>query len=218
MADVQNWVFDLDDTLYAERDYVCSALNFIGAKVAGLYGSDEFAVLLHSLYDQAHPDPIGIAWARCALPAEGRAPMIIAMNEHMPTITLSIGAQAMLAHLRQRRRAYAIVTDGRSTTQRAKIAALGCVDAAFVSISEEVGLSKLDSARFAAVATALPPGQCCYVGDNPSKDFIAPRQLGWKTVMLDHRGKGIHAQRIHNDSAYHPDQIVLDLRELLREL
>ena len=47
------------------------------------------------------------------------------------------------------------------------------------------------------------------------KDFVAPRRLGWTTVMLDHQGLGVHTQRLPQDAAYHPHKIVTDLRELL---
>ncbi len=215
MVEIRNWIFDLDDTLYAEREYVRSALNFVGAEVERRYDKTEFLALLLTLSQQRHPNPISQAWTQFALPEAERPSMIVAMRAHTPLITLSDSARAVLMLLRRQARPYAIVTDGRSLTQRAKIAALGCDDAAFVSISEEVGLSKLDPARFAAVADALPPGLCCYVGDNPEKDFFAPKLLGWKTVMLDNQQQGIHTQLLPNDHAYHPDRIVIDLKEAL---
>ena len=215
MDEICNWVFDLDDTLYAERDYVQSALAYVGAEVKRLYGIGGFTSLLLSLSAQRHPDPIAQAWSQWALPDTELSAMILAMRAHVPLISLSEGAKTVLGHLRQRSRSYAIITDGRSTTQRAKIAALACTDAVLVSISEEVGLSKLDPARFAAVADAFPVGQFCYIGDNPAKDFYAPRQLGWKTIMLNHRGQGVHAQQFPSDPSYHPDHIVSDLAEIL---
>lgn len=215
MDEIYNWIFDLDDTLYAERDYVRSALCYVGKEVERLYRRNAFAKLLLRLSEQRHPDPIARAWSQCMLPEAELSSMIAAMRAHLPAISLSAGAQTVLNHLRHQSRPYAIVTDGRSITQRAKIAALGCIDAASVSISDEVGVSKLDPARFAAVVEALPPGKYCYVGDNPAKDFFAPKQLGWQTIMLDLRGQGVHAQHLPDDPAYHPDHIVTDLREIL---
>jgi putative hydrolase of the HAD superfamily len=34
-----------------------------------------------------------------------------------------------------------------------------------------------------------------YVGDNPSKDFLAPNQLGWTTVLIDR--PALRPTRIH---------------------
>lgn len=218
MDEIHNWVFDVDDTLYAERDYVHSALRYVGAEVEKLFGRVSFAKQLLRLNAEGHPDPIAEAWSQWALPEAERSSIIVAMRAHMPAISLSHGAHSVLAQLRQQGRPYAIVTDGRSITQRAKIAALGCTDAVYVSISQEVGRPKLDPFRFAKVAEFFPPGQYCYVGDNPAKDFFVPRQLGWKTVMLAHEGKGVHPQQLPDNPAYHPDMIVTDLLEILPQL
>jgi putative hydrolase of the HAD superfamily len=212
---VQNWIFDLDDTLYEEKTYVRSALTHIGTLVDRLNGNNKFSILLNSANEQGYANPIAQAWSRCELPESERELMIAAMRAHIPAITLSVGAQTVLEHLRLQKQSYAIVTDGRSVTQRAKIAALGCTDAAFVSISEEVGMSKFDKARFSSVAAVFPPGLCFYVGDNPAKDFFVPKQLGWKTIMLDHAGTGIHTQVLPDSSCYHPDKIITDLQEIL---
>lgn len=218
MAKVRHWVFDLDDTLYPENDYVHSALQYVGRHVEQMFGDDQFAALLLHLWREGSVDPIAQTWLQCALPDAERASVVAAMRAHAPSITLSVGAQAVLARLRQAGRAYAIVTDGRSITQRAKIAALGCLDAENVSISEEVGLSKLDPERFLAVARAFLPGQFYYVGDNPAKDFVVPKQLGWETIMLDHQGHGVHSQTLPHDVTYHPDRVVTDLVDILPEL
>lgn len=215
MDKINNWVFDLDDTLYPEIDYVRSAFDYIGMEVTKLYGRASFAEELLRLNALGLPDPIADAWLQYALPEADLPSIIIAMRAHTPKISLSQGAQSILEELRRQGRPFSIVTDGRSVTQRKKIAALGCNDAAYVSILEEVGLSKLDTARFAAVAERFSPGQFWYVGDNPAKDFFVPRQLGWKTVMLDHQGRGVHAQKLPNDAAYHPDIITTNLLELV---
>ena len=218
MNKVRNWIFDLDDTLYQERDYERSAFNFVGAEVERLYGYPSFTSLLFKLRGQGSADPITEAWIQCLLPEAHRLKIIFDMRAHYPIISLSDGARAVLQKLRQQSRPYAIITDGRSITQRTKIAALGCGDAAFVSISEEVGLSKLDRARFASVCAAFPFGEFLYVGDNPAKDFFAPKKLGWKTIMLDHREQGIHSQALPDDPSYHPDHIIRDLTEILSQL
>jgi putative hydrolase of the HAD superfamily len=43
---------------------------------------------------------------------------------------------------------------------------------------------------FLAIEAALEArgAACVYVGDNPAKDFAAPRRLGWRTVRIRRRG------------------------------
>lgn len=215
MAEIKGWVFDLDDTLYAERDYVHSAFHFIASKVAQFYADTAFGDVLFALFEQKHAAPIDAAWAACNLPDMDLPAMISAMRAHQPLISLSDGAATVLERLRKQSQPFAIVTDGRAITQRAKITALGCDDAAFISISEEVGLAKLSEQRFLAVAGAFSSGPFGYVGDNPAKDFFAPKSLGWKTYMIDHRGSGVHPQVLPEDVRFHPDHIVTDLAEIL---
>ena len=36
---------------------------------------------------------------------------------------------------------------------------------------------------------ALPPAAFTYVADNPVKDFVAPRRLGWRTLCVERPGR-----------------------------
>jgi hypothetical protein len=61
------------------------------------------------------------------------------------------------------------------------------------------------------------PESRVYVGDNPSKDFQAPRTLGWNTVRLRVRGQ-LHqwAEPLSPDAAAHRDcGAVGELRRVL---
>ena len=53
---------------------------------------------------------------------------------------------------------------------------------------------KPSPAGFEAIRANLdvPHEACAYVGDNPSKDFLAPNGLGWRTVRLACEGQ-VHA-------------------------
>lgn len=215
MTKIRNWVFDLDDTLYNENDYVRSALRFVGKQIDQKYLQSGTSDQLITLYQTGNSDPISTIWTRYRLPLSELEQILQAMRSHKPEISLSTGAKKVLSHLRANRQPFAIVTDGRSITQRAKVEALGCTDAAFISISEETGFTKMDAERFIAISEVFPSGQFCYVGDNPSKDFFMPRHLGWKTFMIDHHGFGVHPQELPADVSYHPDQIISDLAQLL---
>ena len=43
-----------------------------------------------------------------------------------------------------------------------------------------------------AEAVAIKDGRFVYVGDNPAKDFVAPRALGWRTVRVRRHGQLHH--------------------------
>jgi putative hydrolase of the HAD superfamily len=217
MDNNQCWVFDLDDTLYLEQDYVKSAHRFISELVKKNFGNTEFAHFLSLLNKKKQVDPISKAWLQSGLPQDELAGAIVSMRAHRPNIALSSGAKLVLDCLRKESSPYGIITDGRSVTQREKIAALECNDAAFISISEEVSYSKLDPERFIAITSILNASHYVYVGDNPAKDFFIPRQLGWKTIMINNLDLSIHSQILPEDVRYHPDETVNDLSSLLFE-
>ena len=87
-----------------------------------------------------------------------------------------------------------ILTDGRSITQRLKIAALG-LEKYPVYISEEWNSEKPCEKRFQAIMAEHPAQQYIYIGDNPQKDFLAPN-MGWLTVGLRGDKQNIHSQKI----------------------
>jgi putative hydrolase of the HAD superfamily len=58
-----------------------------------------------------------------------------------------------------------------------------------------------------------------YVGDNPAKDFIAPRALGWSTVQIN-RPTGTYAlvEATQDKAADHRISSLVDLTAVLRDL
>ena len=83
-----------------------------------------------------------------------------------------------------------IITDGRPNGQRAKILALGLLSLVDdVIITDELGGEQFrkpcDIAfRIMQRKWQIPFGEMIYVGDNPAKDFAAPRQLGMKSLQF----------------------------------
>jgi putative hydrolase of the HAD superfamily len=194
MVEQRFWVFDLDDTLYDEAEYVRSALLFSGRLVARLYGVDDAPSRLEAYRAAGDRNPIASLWHEYDLPPQGMDGVIFAMRAHLPDIRLRSGAQPVLDSLRQAGRGFGIMTDGRSITQRAKLAALGCLDAKFILISEESGYQKPDMRCYSDFQDRFPKDHFGYVGDNPRKDFSGARSAGWKTIMLLDSGKNIHGQ------------------------
>src|SRR3546814_4684724 len=103
-----------------------------------------------------------------------------------------------------------MLTDCELCCQQAKIAALGLNRSDIMPIicTGQWGRSYWKPHRrgFEDIQShyRLPPSAFVYIADNPVKDFIAPRALGWRTVQTIRPG-GIH-------SAYNPDPADLSSR------
>lgn len=208
-------VFDLDDTLYPERAYSHSALIAAGREMARRFSVPDPRSDLIRAFEHGERDAIGACLLRLELPVTAKDDLLAVMRDHRPSIQLRDDAARLIETLRSSGRGYAIVSDGREITQRRKIAALGCEDAEFISISEECGWTKLDERRWTALEQVVSGERFCYVGDNPAKDFFIPNLRGWDTVMLESRGCNIHAQDLPSDVRYHPRRTISSLDQLL---
>ncbi|MDO8303142.1 MAG: HAD family hydrolase, partial [Sedimentisphaerales bacterium] len=124
----------------------------------------------------------------------------------------------------QKKYALALLTDGFLPAQELKVAALGIKDYfKFIVYTEALGREfwKPSPAGYQNILAALnvKPENCVYIGDNETKDFIAPNQLGFATVKLI-RPNGIHKERgTHpNAPANHTITDLATLPKLLESL
>lgn len=100
---------------------------------------------------------------------------------HFPNIRLQPGVLNLLVTLEKMKLDVVVLSDGRSSSQRLKLRAVGLQHLPCY-LSEEWDSSKPDPLRFQAIVDRWPHRRYVYVGDNPSKDFHAPAQLGWLTL------------------------------------
>lgn len=186
-------VFDLDDTLFPERDFVCSGFRAVSNLLSGHTGANHYSHLVE-LFDAQHADPFGQLLAECGA-AIDKALLIQTYREHQPEVALSDAVVQLLDDFCATGKELGVLTDGRTTTQRNKIRALGLdrwTDA--IVISEEFGSAKPAERNYRHFEQLLPGRQYVYVGDNLAKDFIAPNRLGWQTVCVLGSGQHIHSQ------------------------
>ena len=117
---------------------------------------------------------------------------------HSPNISLCDDVKKCINLLESKGILIAILTDGRSITQRQKLLALG-LDKYRVFISEEYGgLTKPNIVRFQRIEKIIRAKKYIYLGDNPTKDFLAPNQLGWLTIGLCTKAEFIHQYDLNN--------------------
>jgi putative hydrolase of the HAD superfamily len=195
-------VFDLDDTLYLERDYVASGFRAVGRWAEDHLGCAEFgqccerhfaAGVRGRIFDAAL-DELGLRDETLI------SRLIKIYRDHPPEIGLAPDAAAFLECLGPDT-AVALLTDGFLSAQLNKIRALGLGPPAVWPIvcTDQWGRThwKPHERGFLHIQQhhGLPPAAFTYVADNPSKDFIAPRRLGWHTIQIK-RPERLHADVI----------------------
>jgi putative hydrolase of the HAD superfamily len=192
LSDYDVIVFDLDDTLYSEKDYVLSGYKFLSDLIKKLYSKSTYQSFLEAL-DRNESDVFAYVIVQHRLPESLKEHLILAYRYHTPNIKLHEGAISTLEQLKSKNIPMYLITDGRGITQRLKIISLG-IDEFFESIfiSEEVGAVKPELDSFLAIQSAYPDQSIVYVADNPKKDFIAPKQLGWSSIGIINKNTRVH--------------------------
>lgn len=210
-------VFDLDDTLCKEIDYLKSAYREIAHRVSSSQDGEE-DIYQHMLDNYFNGKDVFQSLIEDYSISLDKETLLAMYRSHVPTMCLNQGAQDMLDAFSQVGVVMGIITDGRSITQRNKIRALGIEKYILpenIIISEEFGYGKPSEEGYRYFMDRYPDAQYWYIGDNIKKDFIAPNQLGWTTICLKDDGRNIHGQTIEVDERCQPKMIVDSLSELL---
>lgn len=205
--------FDLDDTLFRERDFCRSGFRFLcdrsGYHVLEIEDYPPKADLdrLVSDMDKAlaarlNPFDLFDSFFKSLAESHGLeweiGKHISAYRSHKPyTLNPADGVADTLERLARAGIKMALITDGRSITQRNKIEALGLnrfFAPEMILISEETGHEKSDSKEmFATVVRFFPEAsKFFYVGNNPRKDFYFPNLMGWTSICVPEHPDDVH--------------------------
>lgn len=207
-------VFDLDDTLYKEIDYLYSAYREIAFLAAPR--QEEAFQLMKACYEKGE-NAFEAVIQKFGLQTDVKALLNIYRN-HVPAINLSADAEAFLSSLQQKDCVIGLITDGREVTQMHKVEALGL--SAYIAkddivISESFGSEKPSERNYRYFMDRYPNARYCYVGDNVKKDFVTPNRLGWMTIRLrDTAGRNIHLNAAPSEDGYEAQYVVDKLDEI----
>ncbi len=196
------WVFDLDDTLYSEREYQLSGYQFLATHLQTLFQQDVCHVIKEA--DATGKNVLDEICRALSLPHSIKESLLWMYRLHVPSIQLAHDIKVTLCNI-QANYPVSIITDGRSISQRNKLLALG-IENINSLISEEWGEVKPGKKRFQEIERRYPDAkQFIYVGDNIKKDFITPNQMGWTTIGIKDDGGNIHHQDVSAvESSYLP--------------
>lgn len=197
--------FDLDDTLAPEVLFITSGAYHVSGWIHSLFPVIPPQRIVNAV-ELAVASRLNHYSAVERLLAEygllGKTDMGAVVREfrhHIPDPDIYRMAPSMrkiLEKIRDKDVRIAMITDGRSITQRHKIRALGLeryISREDIFISEETGHDKSHPESFMRLMAMHPEAEDFhYVGDNPPKDFLHPSRLGWHTHLADPFPLGVH--------------------------
>ena len=188
-------IFDLDGTLYDEKEFVMNGFKVISKYLSSKYDlcSDEiFRILKNDFVLGLRGKNFGALLKKTNLEEDVRK-LVRIYREHTPSIYIHEDAKVILTKLRGKYK-LGLITDWLKKTQENKISALGMKKHFDVVIITDVygrDYWKPSSKPFKVALDKLKveAKECTYVGDKPLKDFFAPKKLGFHTVRVK-RGSG----------------------------
>jgi putative hydrolase of the HAD superfamily len=198
-ADLNTYfIFDLDDTLYNEIDFLKSAFRSIALHIPFKDPERIYNEMVEIYFSGNNT----FEWLIEKFPDKNLTveKLLSLYRNHFPDISLRVGAKEMLLGIKNNGGKVGIITDGRSITQRNKITALGLMNIIDdLVISEEFGYQKPESRLYEFYLKQNFQKQFYIFGDNLSKDFITAKKLGWCCIgMLDK--KNLNTQKISDYS------------------
>ena len=214
------WVFDLDDTLYPEISFVKSGFaavaNFLSPKCNSKVEELE-AHLLRILEEQGRGKVFNRLLEERSIRGVAVPELLKVYRYHLPNIYPHTATQDLLSHvLHVTGRKPHLVTDGHRLVQRSKVRALG-IGSEFRRcwFTRDFGVKNEKPSplvfRKIAEVEGVSEGSLIYVGDDPSKDFLAVNEMGGVTIRVK---TGRHA-RVHAKGAGAPTFEVNKLGDVL---
>ena len=202
-------VFDLDDTLYDEIDFVKS-----GFREVSKYLEDKkyFNFMLKEFLKEGSGKIFDKLIEKFNLDVSV-SKLVEIYRFHFPKISLPKESLELLEFAKNYNTA--LISDGHYIMQKNKYNALN-LNLDFLVFTDFYHTKKPELKPFLMVMDRFPNENYIYISDNPKKDFLAPKKLGWKTIRFKNP-KGIYKDIPNNADieVYSRNEILDRLKEIV---
>lgn len=214
-------VFDLDDTLISEREYVLSGFNVVSKEISYRYNLDSSIVFkkMQELFNESSKEVFNriLEFFNVDYTKEEIIDLINIYRNHKPEIEFYDDVIPTLKELKDKGIKVGIITDGYKETQRRKLDVLKCNELFDeIIITDELGREfwKPHEKPYKMMAEKLGVelNEIAYIGDNVAKDFITANKINICTIYIE-RKNGIYND-INNSSDYLPKYNISYLNEI----
>ncbi|WP_238916570.1 HAD-IA family hydrolase [Clostridium sp. YIM B02555] len=212
-------IFDLDDTLYYEMEYVLGAFKEVAHYLGNKYkkDSEELYVRMKQILEESGRGKIFNVICEENGFKEDINDLVDIYRSSVPELELYEDSKEVLNWARRNGYKLGIITDGCSKVQWNKIKALGIEKSVNkIIVTDDLGIAFWKPHKKSYLEMVehfkISEDECVYTGDNPNKDFIGAREIGIKTVRII-REKGDHIKTFL-DEKYEAGLNITNLFEL----
>jgi putative hydrolase of the HAD superfamily len=188
-------LFDLDDTLYAERQYVDSGFAAVARYLGSLTGvsAEDLTRRLIALHDDRGRGHLFDALLEeLGRPADRDLILacLLIYRTHQPTLEPFPGVVDTLRAIRAAGIRTGLISDGHAATQHRKLAALPEVERNLdvVVMAGDLGNEHAKPSQMpflvACRLLGIPPADAVYVANDSRKDFLGARAAGMRTIRV----------------------------------
>ena len=221
-------LFDLDDTLYEEKQFVNSGFNKVAKFVENKFKIDKdffYKILIDIFNEGKRGNIFNIALERVNIIYDENIirSIVKIYREHNPKIKLDKGIRSLFIKLRGIY-SLGIITDGYFEVQKNKVRALkleGLFDTIIFTdkYGKEYWKPDIRGYKIALKNLNLFSQESVYIGDNPYKDFIGAKKIGIITVRILKPDREYSKVRLDKEyEAHYEIEELIDILELLKKL
>ena len=203
-------LFDLDNTLYPEIEFVKSGFRAVAHYLSSRHYLDREALVerMLGILDREGRGKIFDTLLRdLDMYSEETVRLLVFLyRSHCPTIPLYDETLPTLSLLREKGFRLGVITNGMASVQRSKVRALGIADLFNVIIyTDEIGRDywKPSTVPYQIALNLLDvePAEGIYVGNDLAKDFLGANTLGMSTIQLKRSMQREYMQNENTDLA-----------------
>ena len=221
-------VFDMDDTLYDEMTFVKSGFRAVSRHLATTFGAPEeaaYQLMLEELNRNGRGRIFNVVLEKYAKATKANIKKCVTVYRlHQPEIQLN--KDTLRCFERFSSYPLYVVTDGHKMVQHNKVVALGLyekVKKVFITYRYGLKHSKPSPYCFNKIVERgkCRPQDVVYIGDNPKKDFVGIKPLGFKTIRIKTGGfkdLAVSDEKKAHLSIQTLDDLTIDLLEELKKI
>ena len=185
-------VFDLDDTLYDEKTYVSSGFRTVAGYLHAAFGipvQESYVFMMNEEAAKGRGAVFDCLLKNYGVFSKKNVQKCVSVyRAHDPDIRLFSEAEYWFSEYGAQYSVY-IVTDGNKLVQERKLRALGILNKIkFCYITHRYGRKNAKPSPYCfqriCQRECVEPAEVLYIGDNPFKDFVGIKPLGFKTVRV----------------------------------
>lgn len=214
-------VFDLDDTLYDEIDFVKSGFKAVAKYLHEKYQLSEneaYITMIQELNQNGRGSVFDVLLKSHNLYSKKIVKSCLSVYRlHKPDISLNNSAIRCLQRFASFKKY--IVSDGNKIVQKNKIETLQLQQhIKRVFLTHNFGIKNAKPSPYCFIKISKiekeKPKNIFYVGDNPNKDFIGIKKLGFRTIRIN---KGMYKNK-QLDTEYEAHMTIDTLDQITEDL